>query len=381
MRKLLLASGVVIPLVVLVYWALPGLHSQDAAQSGPSEPDLMSVVAEISAEGFERPSPEWILQLPADHAAHGASRTESWQLVSHLKTEDDEELGIQFLFLRVGLAPPTEGPPGSIWDFRELERGHVTLVDANSAAAIGEERFGRGIPGLSGYDGDTGELQLDNWSLRFGSDGTGPKMTLYATIGDTTRLELAMRPEKMAVPLEPDGADAPFVGYSLTRLSVQGTVDRGQGEEAVAGSAWFDHLWGELPVPGTGPVAWDRLQLQLEGGTDISLIRTRRTDGRGAPVVNGIMLSPDGAVSSLHEETIEMTASRTWRHPSTEAAYPIEWRIVAPELDLSIEPVSDAQAHDFSASLWSGLVRVQGYRAGTPVSGVGTLQLTGYGAQ
>lgn len=361
-----------------VYLALPRWQAEGPSSNESGEPDLISVLANISDEGFERPSSKWKLKLPEDHGAHATSRTETWQLVTHLENEDGAELGIQFSFLRLGIVPPTAPPPESIWEVRDLNRVHVTFLGAGLAAAIGEERFQRGIPKLSGYDADAGELRFDNWFLKFGSDPAGTTMTLYATIRDKAVVELVMRAQKPAVALEPDGVDAPFAGYSLTRLTVEGTVDQGQGEEAVTGTAWFDHLWGELPVPGAGPVAWDRVQLQLEDGTDISVVRSRRTDGRGAPAVNGVIFEPGGAVLSLDDGTFQMTASRTWRHPSTGAKYPIEWRIVGPELDISIGPLSDAQGHDFSAPLWSGLVQVRGNRAQTPVSGFGTLQLTGY---
>ena len=39
-----------------------------------------------------------------------------------------------------------------------------------------------------------------------------------------------------------------------------------------------------------------------------------------------------------------MTSSRTWRHPATGTEYPIEWHIEGPGLDISIEPLIDAQA-------------------------------------
>ena len=215
--------------------------------------------------------------------------------------------------------------------------------------------------------------------LSFGSEGDGTTMTLYATVGERVVAELMMRAEKPAFALDPGGADAPFVGYSLTRLAVEGTVDQGGGEMPVEGTAWFDHLWGELPVPGAGPVAWDRMQLQLNDGTDINAVRSRRIDGKGASAVSVAIFDPSGAATPLDGDTIQMTASRTWRHPSTGAHYPIEWRISGPDLDISIEPLTDDQVHDFSAPLWSGFVRAEGRRAETPVSGFGTLQLSGYG--
>jgi predicted secreted hydrolase len=198
---------------------------------------------------------------------------------------------------------------------------------------------------------------------------------------DKAVVDLVMRPEKPTLALTPDDAGAPFVGYSMTRLAVEGTIDQGLGEETVTGSAWFDHVWGELPLPGMRPVASDRLQLQLGDGTDLSVIRTRRIDGAGAPVVSGFVVSPDGTASLLDEKSLQMTSSRTWRDPVTGAEYPVEWRLLGPNLDITIAPLADAQAFDTAVPVWSGMVQSSGRRANTVVSGVGTLQLTGYSAR
>ncbi|MES0827645.1 lipocalin family protein [Ruegeria sp. SCP11] len=379
MRKLFLAAIVAIALGVVIYSALPTQQPEGSFPSDARGPDFASLLANISDdEGFEQPSSDWKLELPEDHGAHVNSRTETWQLLTHLSDEDGNELGFQFLFLRIGIAPPTAPPQDSIWDVRQLERVHVALLGANSAKVAHEERFGRGIPRLSGFDWDAAELRMDNWFLSFGDDGTQATLKLYVTINDNAVVELEMRPVKQAVALEPDGADAPFVGYSMTRLTVDGGVDQGQGKKRVTGTAWYDHLWGELPVPGAGPVAWDRLQLQLEDGAEISAVRSRRIDGRGATTVNGAIFEPNGEIISLDEETIKMTASRTWLSTSTGVEYPIEWQLKGPDLDITIEPLFDGQVLDFSVPLWSGIVRVNGRRAEAPVSGLGTLQLTGY---
>ena len=131
-------------------------------------------------------------------------------------------------------------------------------------------------------------------------------------------------------------------------------------------------------MPGRGPVAWDRLQLQLEDGAEISAVRSRRIDGSGSATVNGAIFEPNGEVISFDEETLQMTSSRIWQSASTGAKYPIELQMLGPDLDISIEPLFEDQVLDFSVPLWSGIVRVTGSRAQSPVSGFGTLQLTGY---
>jgi predicted secreted hydrolase len=234
------------------------------------------------------------------------------------------------------------------------------------------------MPRLAGYDADAGEIRLDNWFLRFGHDHASPELNLYATVRDEAVVKLVMRPEKAAIASELEGNNAPFVGYSLTRMTVEGTVDRGHGEETVSGTAWLDHSWGDLPLPGVGPVARDRLLFQLDDGTDFSVVRSRRTDGRGSPSMIAVVVAPDGTVSTFDDQNVVMTATRTWRHEATGTEYPVAWRLEAPDLDIYIEPLIDAQIHNFSTPFWSGVVTLTGTRRDISVSGTGTLLLTGY---
>ncbi len=364
--------------ILAVFWVLRPEREPPIPTDAAS---WLSELTEISDEGFERPSAEWELRLPEDHGAHTNTRTENWHITAHLRNGRGEDLGFQFSLLRLGVAPPDAPPPTSIWDLRQLYLGYVTFLGSSRDRAHGEERFGRGIPELAGYDPDTRELRFDSWSVRFGTGETGDRMTLNATVGNEAVVRLVLAPEKPSVALEPDGDGVPVVGYSMTRLAVEGTVERGSDEEPVTGTAWFDHLWGELPLPGAGPVTWNRLQLQLEDGSDIAVIQSRRSDGKGIPTVTGLTIEPDGAVTRMDDETLRMTSARTWRRPGTDIAYPVEWTLFGPGLELSVEPLSDSQAHDFATPLWSGVIRAEGRHAGKTVSGIGTMQLTGYASR
>ncbi len=284
---------------------------------------------------------------------------------------------MQFALLRLGVTPPGERVSNSVWDVDTLYRAHVILSGTSQTRAVGEERFGRGMPDVAGYDSVLGELRLDNWVLDFGVPDEGA-MTLTATVRDDAVLKLLLRPEKSPLSTETEGEGAPIAGYGITRLSVEGTLDDGSGAISLTGTAWFDHVWGQLPMPGSSPLSYDRLQLQLDDGTDLSLTRSRRRDGRGAPIVDGFVVLPDLTISSFNEEDLRMTPSRSWTEPGSGATYPVAWQLSGSGFDLTIEPALDAQAFDFAASIWSGLVRVSGTSDGSPVVGLGTMQLTGY---
>jgi predicted secreted hydrolase len=344
-------------------------------QSRPSQgADWISAAAGIAVEEFDRLAGPWELDLPADHGVHPEAHTEVWQVSAHLADEDGRPVGVQFLLFRIGLAGPDAPAPTSSWEPREIYRGHVVLTGTDGAGAVAEERFGRGMAGVAGHDATLRELRLDTWSLAFPARADAGEWTLSAGPGDI-RVDLSLTPEKDS--LQVDGDAAPFRGYAFSRLRVQGTVGTQADLRSVSGVAWFEHLWGALPIPGGTPVASDRLQVQLDDGSELSVIRSRRTDGAGLPTVEALVIDAEGTVIAYGDDVAHLEIARLWQGAA--AAWPVDWRLRIGDLNLVVTPVTDAQEHDFMVSLWSGLVRAEGHRGDQPVSGLGTLQLTGYG--
>lgn len=378
MTKTLLAMTAVAGLAGAVYWLW--FFGDEPAQpaSRAEQTDWSAALQSLSAEGFERPTPDWTLSLPLDHGAHPKAQTENWQISFHLRTAQGAPLGLQFSLMRLGVVSPEAPPQDSIWEIRELYRGHMTLLGDGAETATGEERLARGLPGLVGYDKTEQSLRMDNWVLQFVKGAGTPEMKLVATVQDDTVVELSLRPGKAVVALEPEGAEAPFVGYAFPRLVVDGTIRQAQNELRVSGTAWLDHSWGDLPIPGAGPVSWDRVQFQLDDGTDVSILRARRTNGRGAATINGLVIGPEGAITTFDEDDVRMRSTRTWQHPETGTEYPVAWQIEGIGIDVALEPLQDAQLHDFTMPFWSGVVVATGQWNAHAVSGLGTMQLTGY---
>ncbi|MEL7346390.1 MAG: lipocalin-like domain-containing protein [Pseudomonadota bacterium] len=345
------------------------------AQAQPTPAEIARAAADglIDASldaAFERPAGPWTLTLPQDHGAHPEARTESWTLAAHLTTEAGEALGIQFALTRFGvrtLAEVGDDP----WALRALHRAHVIVTRGAEGRLMAEERYSRGALDVAGHDPRAGTVWLEDWSIGFASPGATPApMVLSATV-EGTPLTLTLTPQHEA--LAAGGGDAPFRGYALSRLAVEGTLGTGAEAKPLAGLAWLDHLWGDLPLPG-GPVAYDRLVLHLDDGSDLSVVRTRRSDGRGEATVDALMI--EGAATAT--PSITMNATDTWTPSGSEIAYPTAWRIEGPTLDLRLTPVIENQRPAFAVPLWSGMIRVDGRRDGVAVTGTGTLQLTGY---
>ncbi|TVQ57156.1 MAG: hypothetical protein EA355_05185 [Rhodobacteraceae bacterium] len=376
MLRVLAGVGVLAVLAgVALHFSGPSRSGGASGRDAPEGVDWLAAAADMASAEFDRLEGPWALSLPADHGPHGEAPTEIWQLTAHLEDERGAPVGVQFMLVRMGLAGPDAPAADSPWALRDLYRGHLVLVEAGDARLRAQERFGRGAPGVAGFDAERREMRLDNWSLTFPEGGEGEAWALRTDPGELG-VALDLTPERALLRI--DAEAAPFRGYAFTRLRAQGAVRTEAGERTVSGVAWFDHLWGELPLPGAAPVASDRLQAHLDDGSEVSVIRSRRVDGVGAPVVDAILVGPDGAATAFSGEAARLEPERVWRDGET--AWPVAWRLEAGDLTLDVAPVMDAQAPDFRVSMWSGLVRVEGRRGARAVSGLGTLQLSGYGS-
>jgi predicted secreted hydrolase len=110
----------------------------------------------------------------------------------------------------------------------------------------------------------------------------------------------------------------------------------------------------------------------------------RRDDGNRDPHSAGTWVEADGTATPIGVEMATLTPGRTWVSPTSDAVYPIEWRIALPERDarLEIAAVVDAQELDTDASTgvtyWEGAVTVTGQVGDRTVTGRGYLEMTGY---
>ena len=149
----------------------------------------------------------------------------------------------------------------------------------------------------------------------------------------------------------------------------------------VTGEAWTDRQGGNfLVTPGGG---WDWLSLQLSDRSEVMLYVLRTADGEVTPSY-GTLIQPDGTSRPLPPGAAQVTALGHWQSPHTGSVYPSGWSIVLPEQGLALraEPVVADQELDTTASTgtiyWEGEVDLTGVSHGTPVTGRGYLELTGY---
>lgn len=303
----------------------------------PDAEALYRQIIDLSAAGdFQTPTGPVTL----DPVAHPNTQSETWLVVAHLRSPNGETATVQANFSRLGLRAPS----ASEFDVTALYRGHLILL-AEDGSTQAEERISRGL-GAAGADTET--VWIDDWSLDLTKPGA-LNLTLAQTGSLTLDIGASVHPQKA------DDPDLPFIGYSLPDVPVSASLDG----RTMAGTAWIDHFWGAVPLPG-GPLAYDRLILHLEDGSALSLLRARRRDGQGIATLDGALIDASGQSVPLSDATVEFS----------------DTRLSGAGLDLKLEGAATADAA-FAFPVITTLLTAAGTLNGSPVSGIGSLQLSG----
>ena len=125
------------------------------------------------------------------------------------------------------------------------------------------------------------------------------------------------------------------------------------------------------------------IAFQLSDGTDVMLYVFPGT-GDSPPRLDGSIVGPDGELTTLDADDVTITPTGTWTSPETGIEYPSGWSIDVPgeDLDLTVTPTMPDQELDTTATTgviyWEGEVEIDGTHAGSSVTGLGYVELTGY---
>jgi predicted secreted hydrolase len=152
----------------------------------------------------------------------------------------------------------------------------------------------------------------------------------------------------------------------------------------VTGDTWMDHEFFTHQL-GADQVGWDWMSIQLQDNTELMLFRIRRKDGSIDPHSAGTLIDSRGATVHLRaDEFVMEPAGTTWMSPSTRAAYPVLWKVSVPKLGLALDCSTPLRSQElvssggFVPAYWEGSVAFSGEKNGSPVTGVGYLEMTGY---
>ncbi|MGC1521722.1 MAG: lipocalin-like domain-containing protein [Steroidobacteraceae bacterium] len=346
------------------------------------------LVADLAAEFGYASSPSYApvvagqpLQFPADYGSHPQFRTEWWYVTGWLSTARGDPLGFQVTFFRT--KPPIDENNPSAFTPHQLLIAHCAISDPKRGRLWQDQRIRRaGLELAEASIGDT-HVWIDRWSLEHTAGSYVARID-----AEDFSLDLTLT-QTQPVLLNGDSGfsrKGPAVGaaseyYSLPHLKVAGSVVRRGSTDRVTGEAWLDHEWSSEYLD-AGAVGWDWIGINLDDGAALMAFRIRGTQGTQSPPrwAGGTLRSADGQVQILQPADVEFHASRQWRSPRTQIAYPVQWQIRAGPRLLDLVPLLDDQENDTRVSTgaiyWEGAV--QAFDRGRLV-GRGYLEMTGYG--
>lgn len=375
-RTILIVGLVLAGLVVGLVWASkPGAHQVSGTLASTSE------MAAPSLAGFPRITEPLPMGFPAAHGPHPAYQLEWWYYVGNLTTAEGRRFGYQLTFFRNALTP-TRVERASDWGTNQVYMAHFALSDIEAEQFHAQDRYTRGAAGLAGAQAEPYRVWLEDWSV----EGVTPGVERLRAMNDGVAIDLALEWAKPAAlhgnaGLSQKGAEAGNASmyYSLTRLPTQGTVTVDGQTFAVTGASWMDHEYGTSALDARA-VGWDWFALQLDDDSELMLYRIRQADGTAEPQSGGSLIAPDGAVTPLAADEVQITVLDSWQSPDSGTRYPARWRIDIPRLALSLEvvPRMADQELRLDTTYWEGAVAVAGQRDGRPITGQGYVELTGY---
>lgn len=344
------------------------------------------VVAPVAeATGFSRAERPRSFDFPADYGPHPDFQTEWWYYTGNLETADGRHFGYQLTFFRRALtAPAAREERASDWATEQVYMAHLAFTDVAGKQHRAFERLSRGAGGLAGAESPPYHVWLEDWRVEQVGDDSDV-IQMHAAQEDVA-IDLQLIDRKGPVlhgdqgysRKGPEPGNASYY-YSQTRLDTSGTVTVDEATFEVAGWSWMDHEFSTSALA-AHQVGWDWFALQLDDGSELMVFQIRKADGSVDPFSSGTLVSPSGATRRLTLNDFEIEVESTWRSSRSGATYPSRWTVRVPggDLVLAIEPYIADQELNVSYVYWEGAVRIEGQRAGRPVTGEGYVEMTGY---
>jgi predicted secreted hydrolase len=333
--------------------------------------------------GWRQAEAGYRFEFPRDHASHPDFKLEWWYYTGNLETAGGRRFGYQVTFFRVGVDPAPANP--SRWAVRDLFMTHLAVSDPEGRRYRFDERLSRGGPGLAGAGIDRYRVWNDDWTASLDADGRHA----IAAPGHAAGVELVLDEGKPPVVNGVNGISQKGARpgnashyYSLTRMPTRGTLTIDGERFAVTGQSWMDREFGTSFLE-PEQQGWDWLSIQLGDGRELMLYQLRRADGSRDRHSSGTLVDRQGRGTHLTANDFTLTRpGRTFRAPSG-ATYPIEWHVAIPAHDLHLRvstPLEDQELSTLASGVayWEGAIDVTGTSAGTPISGRGYLEMTGY---
>jgi predicted secreted hydrolase len=366
--------SVIVSLVLLFAGAAAAQHSEPPSQ-------LSELLGSEADAAFARALAPRAFTFPADHGPHPEFRNEWWYVTGNLDDETGRRFGFELTFFRFSLAP-TLPASESRWRTNQVYIAHLAVTDARAEHFHVAERYSRGALGLAGAQAEPFRVWIDDWQIaEQAKSNTWRLRAQDDAFGIDVELTAMRQPVLNGVDglsqKSEDPANASYY-YSITRLQTDGKLRIRDREYQVSGLSWLDREWSTSALA-ADQVGWDWFALQLVDGSDLMFYQLRKTDGAPDRASAGTFVDADGVASHLTADDVDMTVLDTWTSPDG-GTYPSRWRLSVPRfgLDLTATPVIANQELFTTVRYWEGAVDVAGEQHGTPITGRGYVELTGY---
>jgi predicted secreted hydrolase len=372
----------VVKLVVVVF-ALLWLPAFPAHAAGVKWLDTPN-----TATGFSQATRPGALKFPRDLGAHPDFKTEWWYYTGNLQTAEGREFGMELTFFRQALLPqPAQVGTGSQWRSPQVYSGHFAISDIASHQFYFQDRFSRNAIALAGATSQPYRVWLEDWSAMAEDNQEGNKTVhLQATMPEGA-IDLTLNQAHPPVLQGDRGLSIKGAGegnasyyYSIVQQPTQGTITVKGETYQVTGISWKDHEYSTSSLdPGT--IGWNWFSAQFENGTALMLYVLRREDGAIAPQSAGTYITAQGKTQSLTADDFAIMPQETWTSPATQAKYPIQWQVMIPSLDMSLQATAlmpNQELNTATAKYWEGAVKYNGKQGEQAIAGRGYVELTGY---
>lgn len=373
-------------LVVLAIAAIGGWLQRPATDMARPEAPALAELTQILAGdsgGWNRADKVRQFGFPRDHGPHPDFKTEWWYFTGNLQSADGRDFGYQLTFFRIGLKPG-KAEDASAWRANQIYMAHFALTDVQDKRFHYFERFARDANQLAGARAEPFAVWLEEWRISGGDDGFLP---LRLNAGqDAVAVALTLDSGKPPVLQGDQGLSRKSAApggasyyYSLTRMPTRGEIRVGEKTYQVTGNSWLDREWSTSAL-GLDQVGWDWFALQLSDGRELMYYRLRNKDGGADPHSAGVLVDPQGNVTRLDNNDVQLQVLDHWSSPDTGTRYPVHWRLTLPDydIDLEIRPRLLQQELNVSVRYWEGAVAVMGQADGKEIGGSGYLELAGY---
>jgi predicted secreted hydrolase len=344
---------------------------------------LIVLTSWLSAADWKLAEEGYAYRFPEDHASHLEYGLEWWYYTGNVRTAEGRRFGYQLTFFRIGVDHSPRNP--SQWAVRDLFAAHLAISDVRGRQFHFAEKMNRSGVGRAGASAETYRVWNESWEAGW----AGPGRHVLRALDQELGLELALVEKTPPVihgeaGISQKGSVAGNAShyYSITRLQTTGRLFLDGEVFEVEGESWMDHEFGTSFLE-ENQVGWDWFSIQLANGADLMMFQLRRADGTVDPESSGTLIRADGSVLTLREGRFKMEPTRTWQSPSG-ARYPVGWRLSVPDEDLVLDVQAAFPGQELrtgkstGVTYWEGATDIGGVWRGSPITGQGYLEMTGY---